>query len=158
MTIITHRVLLHVFIGVPPAFIFGISCEIRAFEIVHFLQQMCQWQAVTPVTFSLAPHNAQGMCHCSALPSPLMNTWLTSDSSKGQQPLSSSKAYKDSQLQLSPEQPQPPQRPPRAVIPKMSSHEAQSIVQNMSRELMMSHARASSSVAATLQVMKCDVV
>ena len=115
-------------------------------------------------SFSLASHYAQGMRHSSALPSPLMNTWLRSDNSKEQAPLfsgtSSSKTHKGSQLHLSPEQPQPPlaQRPSRAVIPKMSPPEAHAIVQNMTRELMLSHARDGSSVAATLQVMKCDVV
>ena len=116
------------------------------------------------MTFSLASHCAQGMRHSSALPSPLMNTWLRSDNSKEQAPLfsgtSSSKTHKGSQLHLSPEQPQPPlaQRPSRAVIPKMSTPEAHAIVQNMTRELMLSHARDGSSVAATLQVVKCDVV
>ncbi len=102
------------------------------------------------------------------LPSPLMDT---REEGKGLVPVSNgsskqpvfgnvselnSDGGKASRMRLAVDQPRQQQlqrlQPPRPSPPQMSPHEAHSIVQRMSSDLMMSYAHTSASLAACMQV------
>jgi len=129
-------------------------------------------RAPCPHGTGIIPHAAlwQGLRHSSVVPSPLVDTWAESFS-KGQvganghvpvdRKVGGEKGVSfrfDQGKQQQPQQQQPQQRQQRQQqhhhppIPQMSRAEAHTIAQNMSRDLMMSHAHTSASLAAQLQV------
>jgi hypothetical protein len=91
------------------------------------------------------------------MPSPLMDTWAESATTSGmgvkELVTTSGGTNKATRLNYTPGQQQLQQRPPRAFVPKISEHEAHALVENMSSDLMMSHALSSASVAAASQVL-----
>lgn len=100
------------------------------------------------------------MCHSSVVPAPLIDTWAASAAATQlqdrEQPETERVGGKGLRLHVSLEQQQQQKEQRRAHFKpsatRMPKHEADSISQNMSTELMMSYAATSRSLAASRQV------
>jgi hypothetical protein len=101
------------------------------------------------------------MCHSSVVPAPLIDTWAASASATQlqdrEQPETERAGGKGLRLHVSLEQQKQQQQEQRRAhfkpsATRMPKHEADSISQNMSTELMLSYAATSRSLAASRQV------